>query len=405
MDYVNNIVLSTLDVRDQRNSGGGGNATALPSNAVSPFLSESDQNTVVEQRDLGEGVRNTNPTNPVDMSTLPEDPNVVDGYLAVEFSCMTARVSAVNLENLMGEGAALLDANRLVGGSGIGLKWRISQDIVRRHGGLLIVKAGEAEDMDLCVQMYLPCVQRLRGVINLSSQLSNPVLPNSGTSNEHTNIDPTVGDGTTNEPPSQQPENPRWHTRVLRTLGPMALTPSATMKRYTDARDVPSSGYHLSGIKMFPSPSMIHPVTSRIARNANSSESMWINMDGPHQQPHPYSDRDALGSQDEGAGVVSGGWGSGRGAIDEYEYNARTSPGLTSPLSVKGLRRAGSRKDRVLDSNPNIDRAECFTTEALLVLVQSVVEKEPRTLEAGTKAVTLSFHSTIHQVEEPREAG
>eukprot|EP01042_Synura_sphagnicola_P001381 gene1381-1573_t len=91
-------------------------------------------------------------------SGIAED--AVEGNVIVEYFCSAARVSSVDWSHIMGDGTSFLDASRLVGGSGLGLRWRLSQDIIRRHGGRLVVRSGRGDRSGLFVQVCLPVVRR-----------------------------------------------------------------------------------------------------------------------------------------------------------------------------------------------------------------------------------------------------
>ena len=84
------------------------------------------------------------------------------GYLIVEFFCSFARAPSVNWTHVLAEDTSFLDASRLVGGSEFGLKWRLSQDIIRGHGGRLVVRSGSSDQSGLFVQVCLPCVRQQR---------------------------------------------------------------------------------------------------------------------------------------------------------------------------------------------------------------------------------------------------
>eukprot|EP01042_Synura_sphagnicola_P002755 gene2755-3359_t len=370
MKYNTMVMLSDDAQRSNWNTRRvGGSSPVLSSRTVTPVLSVLDQR-AVDERVSEERIRNGYLSSGVDVSTMAENRNVVDGYLSVEFTCATACVPAANLESVMGEGTSFLDAHRLVGGSGIGLKWRISQDIVKRHGGVLVVRAGEAVGTGLFVQMYLPCVRQKCGVDDLSRQLSSPPPPEDRS--RHSNTDRAVGDGTVNDAQSPQPYKLSKLKRVIQPR-PLDLARPAGCSGYAEVGDVrptqKETRNHLSRIKIFPSLAgrKSYPVVSRGVTDASpTSEFMWINVDTSHRHPRSNPDREAIeskGEEGEEGGVNSGGCGSNHYAIDEGRHTVSTSPRLNAVRGVWDPRCAGSWQEGILDSNPTVYREESGTTE------------------------------------------
>eukprot|EP01042_Synura_sphagnicola_P010193 gene10193-13087_t len=321
---------------------GGGSSPEISSGAVSPVVLESKFHHRAAERN---GNRHSNQDREEQL-TAAEDPNVVDGYLSVEFSCSTASVPPGSLESITGESTSFLDAHRLVGGSGIGLKWRISQDIVRRHGGVLVVRAGEGEGSGLYVQMYLPCARQPRGVDDVSRVLSSPPPLEDSCVHKHENVDQAEGERTTNIPRSPPIQKLSKVKQVIQPR-PLDLARSVGWRGYAEVGEVKPNQKEprtpVSQLKIFPSLDG-SPVVSRGVTDASpTSEFMWINMDRSNRHPRKNADRDVVENSDSD--------------------NAIISPRLNAVRGVWDPRLAGSRQERLLDSDPTICREESGTTE------------------------------------------
>ena len=161
MTYDTKFVFPSVSNCDHGStSTSGGSSPDMYRIAPSPVVKL--RRSAVAHQDATEGGLGDVSINGTGTSPWVQDTDVVDGYVIIEFTCIAAHIPPEDWVHILSPATSFLETARLVGGSRMGLKWRITQDIVEKHLGVLVVKAGGTGG--LCVQLCLPCVKLVRDV-------------------------------------------------------------------------------------------------------------------------------------------------------------------------------------------------------------------------------------------------